>query len=233
MIISDPINGQYVSAYAVGLMGMDISDSTMFYETLNKLASRDTNVFQVSDIEELIERFNKIANSLYSISKTVNLDVAVSSGYSNGQKLRFTFDKPVAADDSELYIEATYRRGSDGGRSLQDITYHGLSQGQTAITSEFSEGFNIHFVFADIKYDNSIPMSDANLAKLELWIENGSGNWYKESEFSSEASSMITEEKNSLLIMLVLDCTTSLGSNDFLKMQQAAKNFVTTLVNGN
>lgn len=48
--------------------------------------------------------------------------------------------------------------------------------------------------------------------------------------FVTIASKINNEEKSSTLIMLVLDCTTSLG-NDFGNMQNAAKGFVEALLN--
>ena len=65
-----------------------------------------------------------------------------------------------------------------------------------------------------------------------LWKKTSTGGWDKESEFDPASSSNITEDKSSALIMLVLDCTNSLGS-DFGNMQQSAKNFIYTLANTN
>ena len=55
--------------------------------------------------------------------------------------------------------------------------------------------------------------------------------WNHESEFKPGTSSELIEIRSSALIMLVLDCTTSLGS-DFERMKQASKDFVRTLANG-
>ena len=232
MIVNEKIHEQNVSAYTIGLKGNDVTDQTAFQETLNKLASSDSNVFQVSDMEEAMARFKEIAEALYSVFQKVDLSVYVPGGYDDGQHLRFTFDDTAAAADSNLYIEATYRRPSGGGRTLEDITYHGFADSETTISADSSQGVYYRFVFKDLKYaESNTPASDIDVQKMKLWTETSTGNWDKESEFNPESSSTTTEDKNSALIMLVLDCTTSLG-DDFPRMQQAGKDFVTTLVNG-
>ena len=229
MIANDKIHELNVAAYTIGLKGKDVTDETAFGETLKQLASSDDNVFQVSDMEEAMEHFKAIAEALYSVSKTVNLDIKVPGGYDDGQHLRFTFDNSDTATDSKLYIEATFHRSE--GRTLEEIAYHGLSS-QTTVSTGSPDGAYYHFVFEDLKYDDgNTPVSDADISRIMLWKETSTGGWDKESEFNPASSSTITEDKNSALIMLVLDCTTSLGS-DFARMQQAGKDFVTTLVNG-
>ena len=228
IVDEDGIHGKKIEAYTIGLKGNDVTDTAMFEETLKKLSSSDSNVFNVADMDEAKEHFREIAEGLYSISKTVNLDVLVPGGYDDGQLLRFTFDNKTATA-SNLYIEATYRRVS--GRTLENITYHGLAS-LTTVATGTSAGAYHHFVFEELKYAGSdTPISDADINKIMLWKETSTGGWDKESEFDPASSVDLEENKNSALIMLVLDCTTSLGG-DFSRMKQAAKDFVTTLVNG-
>ena len=229
-IVSEKIHEHSVEAYTIGLKGKDVTDDAKFEKTLKGLASSDSNVFQVSDMNEVKESFAAIAKALYSVSKTEKLDIKVPGGYDDGQLLRFTFDNPDAATDSELYIEATFRRSN--GRTLEEITYKGFAKGQKTISSDDKDGAYYHFVFENLKYTNGDPLSDSDIRKIMLWKQTSSGGWDKESEFDRENSVDITEDKNSALIMLVLDCTTSLGS-DFARMQQAGKDFIKTLVNGN
>ena len=231
MIEQEKIHGLSVEAYTIGLKGNDVTDDAQFTETLKKLASRDSNVFQVSDMEDVLEHFKKIAEDLSSVSTTANLMVEVPSGYDNGQKLRFTFDNPDAAKDSALYIEATFNRSD--GITLSDITYHGLAEGQTVVSASPSDNeASYFFVFKDLKYeDTDALLSESDIKKIMLWKETSTGGWDKESEFNPESSTNVTVEKDSALIMLVLDCTTSLG-DDFANMKKAGKDFVKTLVNG-
>ena len=231
MIEQEKIHGLSVEAYTIGLKGNDVTDDAQFTETLKKLASSDSNVFQVSDMEDVLEHFKKIAEDLSSVSTTANLMVEVPSGYDNGQKLRFTFDNPDAAKDSALYIEATFNRSD--GITLSDITYHGLAEGQTVVSASPSDNEDSYFfVFKDLKYeDTNALLSESDIKKIMLWKETSTGGWDKESEFNPESSTNVTVEKDSALIMLVLDCTTSLG-DDFANMKKAGKDFVKTLVNG-
>lgn len=228
MIVNEQIHGQNVAAYTIGLKGNDVTDNNLFMETLQKLASNNNNVFQVANMNEAIQRFNEIAANLNSISTSVNLGVDVPGGYDDGQLLRFTFDNASSATNSSRYIEATYRRSD--GRTLESITYHGLAQGPSSISSSSSQGAYYHFLFEDLKYTDGSSLSQSDINRIMLWKRTSTGGWDRESEFDPASSSTITEDKNSALIMLVLDCTNSLGS-DFVNMQQAGKTFVRTLAN--
>ena len=228
-IVNEKIHDLNVSAYTIGLKGSDVTDQAQFVETLKKLASNDNNVFQVSSMSEALQRFSDIAASLYSVSTAVNLGVNVPGGYDDGQLLRFTFDNASTATNSSKYIEATYRR-SGSSRKLESVTYKGFNQGPTTIESSSSQGAYYHFSFENLTYTNGAPVSQSDINKIMLWKKTSNGNWDKESEFDPASSSSITEDKSSALIVLVLDCTTSLG-NDFSKMQDAGKSFVHTLLN--
>lgn len=232
MIMNEPIHGVNVSAYSIGLKGSDVTDEAQFMETLRKLSSSDNNVFQVSNMDEAMERFSAIASSLYSISTSVNLGVNVPGGYDDGQRLRFTFDNVNSATSSTKFIEATYRRNSNGTRTLENVIYYGFSQGANTIPSSSSQGAYYKFLFQNMTYLDGSPVSQTDLNNIKLWKQTSTGAWDKETEFNPASSTTVTEEKNSALIILVLDCTTSLG-NDFVHMQESARQFVQTLANVN
>ena len=231
MIMNDPIHGINVSAYSIGLKGADVTDEAQFMETLRKLASSNNNVFQVANMDEAMERFSEIASNLYSISTSVNLGVNVPGGYDEGQKLRFTFDDVNAAAQSTRFIEATYRRTSAGTRTLDNIIYYGLAPGQSTIASSAAQGAYYQFLFHGLAYIDGSPVSQSDMNNIKLWKQTSTGAWDKETEFNPASSTTVTEDKNSALIVLVLDCTTSLGS-DFVNMQNSAKQFIGTLANG-
>lgn len=227
-MVNEQIHGINVQAYMIGLKGADVTDNVEFTETLNKLASSSSNVYQVANMNEAMQRFSDIANSLNQISTTVNLGVDVPGGYDDGQMLRFSFDNASSATSSNKYIQTTFRW--ENGRTLADITYVGFAQGATSISSSSIQNGFCHFVFEDLKYINGTSVSESDLNNIALWKKTSTGNWNRESEFTPGSSSSITEEKSSALIMLVLDCTNSLGS-DFSKMQQASANFIEVLAN--
>ena len=226
MITHQQIHGVSVSAYTIGLKGSDVTDDAMFAETLNKLASSENNVFQVSDMNEAMQRFTEIAENLNSVNSSVSMSVNVPGGYDDGQLLRFTFDNATSATASSIYIEATFRRSN--GRTLDNITYHGFAQGATSISSSSSQGAYHLFRFENLAYADGSPVPETALRKIMLWKQTSTGGWDKETEFDPASSTDVTVDKNSALIMLVLDCTTSLGS-DFSNMQRAATSFVQTL----
>lgn len=230
-IMNEQIHGLNVSAYSIGLKGGDVTDEAQFMETLRKLASSDNNVFQVANMDEAMARFSEIAASLYSTSTSVNLGVSVpGSIVEDGQHIRFTFDNVDAATNSTRYIEASFRYTSNNSRTLDNITYHGFAQGPTTIVSSSSQGVSFQFQFENLTYMDGNPVPQSDMNNIKLWKQTSTGAWDKETEFSPASSTTITEEKNSALIVLVLDCTTSLGS-DFTHMQESAKQFVRTLAN--
>jgi len=231
------IHGLPVTAYSIGLTGKDVFDVDKFTETLEKLATEESGdekfVFQVSDMNEVGQHFAEIASSLYKVSTTINVGVYIPGGYDNGQVIRYTFDNVTAAADSALYIEAKYRR-SGTSRKLENIKYKGFITGASTISSSATGPHNeLYFQFNDLKYSNGDPVSQSEIiSKSRLWKQTSSGAWDGETEMNmAELSPVIDEDKSSALIMLVLDATTSLGS-DFSSMQTEARNFVEILVNG-
>ena len=231
------IHGVPVTAYSIGLKGSDVTDEAKFENTLEKLATEETGdekfVFQVTDMNEVGQLFADIAGSLYSVSTTINVGVYIPGGYDNGQVIRYTFDNVSAATSSNLYIEATYHR-SGTSRTLENIQYEGFIPGASTISSSATGPHNeLYFQFNDLKYSNGDPVSQSEIiSKSRLWKQTSSGAWDGETEMNmAELPPIIDEDKSSALIMLVLDSTTSLGS-DFSRMQNEAKNFVEILVNG-
>ena len=228
-IISEAIHGKSVAAYTIGLKGNDVQDDAEFRDNLYKLASSNNNAFQVSNMNEVTQRFKQIADSLYSTSTSVNIKLDVPPGYEEGTQIRFTFDITASGNPSQStrYISATYKRTTNS-RILDNITYGGLAQGRTSIESFDKQNGFFRFPFEDLKDLQGNPISQSNLNKVLLWHKSSNGVWERETEFVPDNSIITEEDKNSALIMLVLDCTTSLG-NDFSKMQTAAEKFVHTL----
>ena len=244
MIVNEKIHGKKVAAYTIGL---ESEGSQEFLDTLDALASEpaDNYRFNVSNMEDVQERFKKIAERLYKVTQKVNLNVEVGGNYGDGWGVRFTFDiycDPFTqvcekqGEYSELYIEATYRRSGDE-RSLENITYKGFvapDKDHTAIQGTLDEISKVayHFVFEDIKYDESKnPLSKEDYANIQMW-KKPSDTWAFEKEFNRDSKSELKEDKKSALIMLVLDSTISLGNTNFNEMKVAAKDFIATLVNG-
>ena len=230
-IMSERIHGLEINAYTIGLRGPDAQSNLSEFQTnINMLASSPSSdyVFEVTNMTEALHRFKEIAEALYSSTTRVNMKVKLPGGYDEGQIIRFTFDNPSSAGNSSKYIEATYKRGTDI-RRLENISYHGFDEGANNMSSISQTGAYYWFEFVNLTYStNHMAISQSDINKLQLWKQTAT-NWQHETEFVPGSSSNVTEEKSSAMIMLVLDCTTSLG-DEFEPMQEAAKDFVETLV---
>jgi hypothetical protein len=53
--------------------------------------------------------------------------------------------------------------------------------------------------------------------------------WTRTSEFEFDPDDAIVAERKSAVIMLVLDCSSSLSDSDLQSIKTAANNFITTL----
>ena len=99
-IMNETIHGFNVTAYTIGLRGQDVSDEQEFKTNLNMLASSPHNVFEVTNMNEALQRFSDIADALYSITVTSKVKIEVPGGYDEGQVIRFTFDNVTAETPS-------------------------------------------------------------------------------------------------------------------------------------
>ena len=215
------IHGLAISAYSIGLRGTDVSDIEQFQSNLENLASTPENAKEVSSMDEVNVKFQEIANQLYkeNSSQTISLTIP---GQANGTKIRFTFDNVSDASKSQLYIEGTF---SLSDRSLKNITYGGMDSSSGTIVAGVQDGIFVTFTFNDIKSANTnyetIP---TNNIKQWSYIKSTS-QWQQNSEFDPENQTEITVERKSAAIMLVLDCSSSLGSQ-FSTMKTHAKSFI-------
>lgn len=232
-IRNDQIHGVSVEAYSIGLKSGDTGSN--FMSKLKKLAS-EGKAFEVSDMEEVKKRFRIIAEELQYLFKTIDIDFKVLGNYSDGTRMRFTFDiycDPIQNEcekngkDSNLYIDVIYRRNGDK-RMFDNFTYHGFSGDDDMSIECGSSDKKGYFPcnFENIKYIDI----DTEIKQIELW-KNDENEWKHENESIKKEETTINESKNSALIMLVLDCTTSLGVDNFTQLKEAGKEFITTLVN--
>lgn len=232
-IKNEGIHGLSVEAYSIGLRSGDTGSD--FMSRLKKLAS-DGNAFEVSDMEEVKEHFRIIAESLYSTFKTIDINFKVLGNYSDGTRMHFTLDISCDHDEnvceknginSNLYIDATYRRNGNE-RSFENFDYHGFSGNKTPVKcGERDEKGFYPCKFENLQYDDM----NTEIKQIELW-KNDNNEWKHENEALKQGDSNVNESKSSALIMLVLDCTTSLGNSKFEKLKEAGKDFIETLVNG-
>ena len=224
-INNDLIGGNNIAAYSIGVRGSDVADIDSFRNNLNKLSSDpEHNVFEVSNINEASEKFAEIAQQLYNQSTFYNVTLKLPAQEPN-TKIRFTFDNVNEADDSECYIEGTYIR-TNGKGQLTQIQYVGLESISGASVTATSENIFDVFAFKNLT-DTQGNQISTDYVKQWNWVES-TQQWQYNSEFTPAGNTEIVDEYKSAMIMLVLDCSSSLG-NDFTTMKTAANGFIETL----
>ena len=233
MIMGEQVHGKNISAYSIGLKGPDAQSNLSEFQTnINMLASSPNNAYLVEDMNIALQKFEEIANTLYSQNTSVNLKLRLPGGLDDGMTIRFTFDNTTDGSSSK-YIQATYKRTANNGRRLENITYQGFTQGASELNSVSQSDLGTYhwFEFENLTKPGSprpIPISQDEINRLQLWKRQGT-SWQVDTEYPIESSTEVEEKKSSALIMLVLDCTSSLG-NEFIPMKNAANRFVETLV---
>ena len=224
-INNELIGGTHISAYSIGVRGSDVSDIEGFRNNLNKLSS-DTinNVFEVSDMNEASERFAQIAKQLYNQSTLYNVTLKMPAQEPN-TRIRFTFDNVTEVSESQCYIEGIYIRNNGKGQ-LTDIQYVGLqSMSGINVTAETQGIFDL-FTFQNLTDLNGTQIT-TDYVKEWNWLAS-SAQWQYNSEFTPSGNTEVINEYKSAMIMLVLDCSSSLGT-DFVNMKTAANSFIETL----
>ena len=221
-IKTEKIGGQPITAYSIGIKGSDVADVTTFRNNLSMLASSSSNATEVSSMAEVNTKFKEIAEQLSRSNyiQTINLTMP---GVSNGTLVRFTFDNVSSAKNSSLYIEGTFNLSS---RSLDNVKYVGLTSTSGTTIKGAVDGIFVTFTFENVHTDNNV-LIDSKFTDEWTYITSSS-TWQINSEFDKTENSDIVTERSSAVIMLVLDCSSSLAS-DFPKAQTNAKDFINTL----
>ena len=224
-INNELIGGTNISAYSIGVRGSDVADVESFRNNLKKLSSDPVhNVFEVSNMSEASEKFAQIAQQLYNQSTFYNVTLKLPAQEPN-TKLRFTFDNVNEANASQCYIEGTYIR-TNGKGQLTEIRYVGLECMSGVAVTASSEGIFDVFAFQNLT-DTQGNQISTDYVKQWNWLESN-GQWQYNSEFTPSGNTEVVNEYKSAMIMLVLDCSSSLGS-DFVNMKTAANGFIETL----
>ena len=224
-INNELIGGLNISAYSIGVRGSDVNDIEGFRNNLKKLSSDPVNnVFEVNNMSEASDKFAQIAQQLYNQSTFYNVTLKMPAQEPN-TKIRFTFDNVSEASASQCYIEGTYIR-NEGKGQLTDIQYVGLESISGISVTASSEGIFDVFAFQNLTDMDGNQMS-TDYVKEWNWLESSS-QWQYNSEFTPSGNTEVVNEYKSAMIMLVLDCSSSLG-NDFTNMKTAANSFIETL----
>ena len=224
-INNELIGGANITAYSIGIRGSDVTDVEGFRNNLNKLSSDPAhNVFEFNNMSEASDKFAQIAQQLYNQSTFYNVTLKLPAPEPN-TKIRFTFDNVTEASASQCYIEATYIVHNDRGQ-LIDIQYVGLESTSGVSITATPEGLFDLFSFRNLTDLNGVQIG-TNYVKQWNWLE-ATSQWQNNSEFTPSGNTETVNEYKSAMIMLVLDCSSSLGE-DFTNMKTAANSFIETL----
>lgn len=236
-IRNEKIYGVEIESHTIGVQGNDVYswDEAEFLNNLNGLSSFPPSkyVHYVTNFADIQAEFDTIAASLHQQTTNSILKISLPLPDPN-TRVRFTLDiatppphNPNDALQSEHYIEGVYITGSDGKGVFTNVQYHGLasSSGNTVVAASMEPPFAI-FKFEGMRDSNNNHFSDATIEHLKEWKYNTNANaWIHNSEFTSSGNVNITNEYYSSLIMLNLDCSSSLGDK-FDVLKGYAKQFV-------
>lgn len=216
-----------INAFSIGIKGGNVTDVDAFRAGLKSMASADSNSYEVTDMDEVNATFKKIADNLYKENSNTTIRLRITGGFEEGTKIRFTLDKQGNEDASEskFYIEGTYSLET---ASLQNVVYNGVKSSSGAIISGEEEGVYVYFSFEGCEMiDAPDSMSWEDILQWEYIPSNEKWQW--NDEFGGKKNIETIPERNSAVVLLILDCTTSLdalGTDGFREMKDAATNFI-------
>ena len=222
-IRSTSVQGLPLTAYAIGIRGGDVVNVEEFHNNLVSLASPEENAMEVTNMSEVNNRFQEIAEQLTSVTQTQTMSVKFPM-LDDGQKYRFTFDNVSGAAQSNCYIEGTLNVRNN---TLNNVRYVGLTCSSGTSIQGTRTGIKISFDFVNLKDadGNNLSLNYVN----EFYLDGS--YWQVNSEFDKGDDIEVTVERSSAAIMLVLDCSSSLQSDGdkFTEMKTHVKNFINTL----
>ena len=232
-VVSDKIKntkvkGVDIMSYSIGIKGDDVGSgedrTTQFRNNLEKIASTPDNAMEVKDMAEVKEKFDEITEQLFTYSYSQTIELSTVEDVS--RKIRFTFDN-VNVDnisESQIYIEGDFKSKE---RLLTNVTYIGMTSSSGSSVHGAESGISTVFTFKDLLHESGryyIPINN-----IQRWYMTSSGMWQRDSEFSSGNNTQPKVEAHSAVVMLVLDCSTSLGSTDFASLKSHSNSFINTL----
>jgi len=218
----EKVAGYPILAYSIGLMGSDVSDVEKFRSNLKKLASSSNNAFEVNSMSGVNSRLQEIATNVTDISYLYDIALRIP-GQSDGTRIRFTFDDVNDAAYSSSYIEGVFHLND---YSLHDVTYNGLISESESVIKGIVDGIFVSFAFKKVKRADGAAIKQS---AIKQWAYvTSTGKWQINSEFDASQNSEVEVTKQSVAVMFVLDCSSSLSSQ-YSTMQQYARSFINTL----
>ena len=218
-ILSMKVAGHPLTAYSLGMRGNDVSDKTMFATNLRKLASSADKATEVSSIYDVESQLQEIADQIISVNTRKSISVRIP-GPATGTTVRFVFDGRNP-ESSSLYIEGVFNMND---MSLTKIRYQGIKASSGSVVKGTRDGIFVTFKFTDLQLADGSGLLDTSYIR-QYNKASGSTTWQVNSEFSPDSNVQTTVTYSGCAIMLVLDCSRSLGS-DFSRMQGYVVDFI-------
>ncbi len=220
-----------INSYTVGVGGG--TNTNQLQSDLRELISGSGKFIFANGFNDLGSEFSNIAGDLTTVENAEQKVSAIMPQTSTGTVVRWVFDNKANAEDSEYFIQGTFNR-DNGNLQLTNIIYSNIETTENLKTLEGTqEGV------ASVKFDfNGIILCELPDFLRQFWTENISfwtkrdnGTWQQDSESGTASVENISLKKESVAVMLVLDASTSLGTN-FFQVKESAKNFITSMVSG-
>lgn len=218
------VKGLPLTAYSLGLRGSDVTDYQQFQSNLKKIASSSDKAFEVSDMSAVRECLRNISDQIVSISNKQIVSLKIP-GQSNGTLIRFTFDGS-SATNSSMYIEGTFNLAD---RSLRNVSYHGLKAENGGTVQGKQDGIFVTFTFTGMQREDGNGLIPTGSIR-QYYKTPTSTNWQENSEFTPANNTQTSVTHYGTVIMLVLDCSNSLGSQ-FSDMKSYANDFIDRVAN--
>lgn len=218
------VKGLPLTAYSLGLRGSDVTDYTLFQNNLKKLASSTEKAFEVSNMGAVRTRLQEISDQIISISNKQAISMKIP-GQSDGTLVCFTFDGASAANSS-LYIQGTFNLSD---RSLRNVSYHGFKAESGSTVQGKQDGIFVTFTFTGLQREDGNGLVQTNNIR-QYYKSASASSWQENSEFTPADNTLTTINHSGAVILLVLDCSSSLGSQ-FSDMQSYAKDFIDRVAN--
>lgn len=240
-IRSEKVGKLDIMSHTIGVQGDDVFSYDMdeFLANLNGISSLpdeewDSYVHYVTNFDQVREAFREIAKSLHQTVENAKMTLSPPAPDPN-TNVRFTFDITTTgfddASQSEKFIEGVYITGSNGLGVLTNVQYEGVSStsGNTVTAVRMERPFAV-FEFEGMKNNDGSVFNTATISNLSEWkFNNNSNGWVHNTEFTTSGNTEITNNYFSGMIMLNLDCSQSLGTEQFRKLRNYAKEFVDVL----
>jgi hypothetical protein len=218
------VKGLPLTAYSLGLRGSDVSNYSLFQRNLNKLASSTDKAFEVTSMSAVRTRLQEISDQIISISNKQTISMKIP-GQSDGTVIRFTFDNASAAN-STLYIEGTFQLSD---RSLRNVTYHGLKAESGSVVQGRQNGIFVTYTFNGLQRADGYGLVPTNNI-CQYYRSANAPTWQVNSEFTPANNTQTIITHSGSVILLALDCSSSLGSQ-FSDMQSYAEDFIDRVAN--